>query len=61
MPVVIDSFEVVPDTQPGGAASDAGAAGGARDGAEPPPAERALEVERVMAHELRRWARVRAH
>jgi hypothetical protein len=56
MPVVIDSFDVVPDSSaPRGAESGQPASG------PPSDVERTLDVERTIAHERRRQARVRAH
>lgn len=51
MAVVINDFEVVPETEPSPARSDT---------AGPPPAEK-QEPERALLHLLERSERVRAH
>lgn len=56
MPVVIDRFDVVPD-----ASAPPATETGAAAAAPPSDAERTRDVERTLANERRRQARVRAH
>jgi hypothetical protein len=56
MPVVIDSFDVVPDTS-----APPPAEAGAPTSAPHPEPDRTRDVERALAHERRRHARLRAH